>query len=70
MKLLKTGSAFYAPSAAVAQIVDAIILDKKQTIFCTTRLDGELGESKRGKASLIQIIPLALAKGKGKGLLY
>ncbi len=41
--LLKSGSAFYAPSAAVSQMVEAIVLDKKQTLPCTTHLDGEYG---------------------------
>ena len=41
--LLKTGSAFYAPSAAVAQMVDTIILDKKKVLPCATYLDGEYG---------------------------
>jgi len=41
--LLKNGSAFYAPSAAVSQMVEAIVLDKKQTLPCTTRLDREYG---------------------------
>lgn len=40
---LKTGSAFYAPSAAVAQMVDAIVLDKKQILPCTVYLEGEYG---------------------------
>lgn len=43
VNLLKAGSAFYAPSAAVAQMVDAILLDKKQILPCTTYLDGEYG---------------------------
>lgn len=41
--LLKTGSAFYAPSAAVAQMVDAILLDKKKILPCATYLEGEYG---------------------------
>ena len=41
--LLKTGSAFYAPSAGVAQMVDAIIMDKKQVIQCAVCLQGEYG---------------------------
>ncbi len=41
LKLLKTGSAFYAPSAAVARMVDAIILDKKEVLPCAIYLDGE-----------------------------
>ena len=41
--LLKTGSAYYAPSAAVAQMVEAVLLDKKQILPCTTYLEGEYG---------------------------
>jgi malate dehydrogenase len=41
--LLKTGSAFYAPSAAVAEMVDAIILDQKRILPCAARLTGEFG---------------------------
>jgi len=41
--LLKTGSAFQAPSAAVAQMVDAVMLDKKQILPCAAHLDGEYG---------------------------
>ena len=43
MGLLKTGSAFYAPSAAVAQMVDSIILDKKRILPCAAQLNGEYG---------------------------
>ncbi len=43
VRLLKTGSAFYAPSAAIAQMVDAIMLDKKRILPCCARLDGEYG---------------------------
>ena len=41
--LLKTGSAFYAPTAAVAQMVDSIILDKKRIVPCAAYLKGEYG---------------------------
>ena len=41
--LLKTGSAYYAPSAAVAQMVDSIILDKKRILPCAAYLQGEYG---------------------------
>lgn len=41
VKLLKTGSAFYAPSAAIAEMVDAIVYDKKKIIPCTVLLEGE-----------------------------
>ncbi len=41
--LLKTGSAFYAPGAGAAQIVDSIILDKKRVLPCSVYLEGEYG---------------------------
>jgi malate dehydrogenase len=43
--LLKTGSAFYAPSAAVAEMVDAILLDQKRQLPCAALLEGEYGLS-------------------------
>ncbi len=43
MKLLKTGSAYYAPSAAVAEMVAAILRDKKKILPCCTYLQGEYG---------------------------
>jgi len=43
VELLKTGSAFYAPSAALAEMAEAVILDKKRVFNCTVRLDGEYG---------------------------
>ena len=45
VNLLKTGSAFYAPSAALAEMVDAIVYDKKKILPCTVGLDGEYGLS-------------------------
>ncbi|MBI4287072.1 MAG: malate dehydrogenase [Chloroflexi bacterium] len=41
VSLLKTGSAYYAPSAAVAEMVDSIILDKKRILPCAVYLKGE-----------------------------
>ena len=41
--LLKTGSAFYAPAAAVTQMVEAVIKDKKRIFPCSAYLDGEYG---------------------------
>lgn len=41
--LIKTSSAFYAPSAGAAHMVDAIIMDKKQVIQCAVCLQGEYG---------------------------
>ncbi|HEX9056689.1 MAG TPA: malate dehydrogenase, partial [Ktedonobacterales bacterium] len=43
VKLLGTGSAYYAPSASVLQMIDAILLDKKQIMPCSVYLDGEYG---------------------------
>ncbi len=42
---LKTGSAYYAPSAATAQMVEAIALDKKRILPCAAWLQGEYGLS-------------------------
>jgi malate dehydrogenase len=68
VSLLKTGSAFYAPAAATAQMVDAIILDKKEILPCAAYLEGEYGISgvvvgvpvKLGKNGIEQIIELEL----------
>lgn len=43
VNLLKTGSAFYAPSAAVAEMVDAIFNDRKRILPCAVYLEGEYG---------------------------
>ncbi len=41
--LLKTGSAFYAPSAAAVQMAEAILFDKKHLLPCAVWLQGEYG---------------------------
>ncbi len=43
VNLLKTGSAFYAPSAAVAQMIDAIFNDRRKILPCAAYLEGEYG---------------------------
>ncbi|MBR91218.1 MAG: malate dehydrogenase [Dehalococcoidia bacterium] len=43
VSLLKTGSAYYAPSAASAQMVESILLDKKEILPCAAFLQGEYG---------------------------
>ncbi|MBI4052022.1 MAG: malate dehydrogenase [Elusimicrobia bacterium] len=43
VKLLKTGSAYYAPSASVAEMVEAILKDKKKIVPCAVYLEGEYG---------------------------
>jgi malate dehydrogenase len=40
---LKTGSAYYAPSAAAVQMAEAILKDKKQILPCAAYLEGEYG---------------------------
>src|SRR5437870_7681667 len=68
VNLLKTGSAFYAPSAAVVQMVDAIMLDTRQVLPCTVYLDGEYGvrgvftgvPCRLGAGGLVEIVDVAL----------
>ena len=43
VKYLKTGSAYYAPSAAVAEMVEAILKDKNKILPCAAYLEGEYG---------------------------
>ena len=74
--LLKTGSAFYAPSAAIAQMVDAVILDKQKILPCATYLQGEYGIKdtvisvpvKLGKNGIEQIIELDLTPEEKQAL--
>ncbi|MBA7622710.1 malate dehydrogenase [subsurface metagenome] len=66
--LLKTGSAFYAPSAGIARMAEAIILDKKEVLPCAAYLDGEYGIKdsvigvpvRLGKKGVEEIIELEL----------
>jgi malate dehydrogenase len=68
INLLKTGSAFYAPSAAVAAMIEAIVRNKPRIMPCAVWLDGEYGLSnvvmgvpvKIGTAGVRQIIELDL----------
>lgn len=43
VNLLKTGSAYYAPSAAAVDMVEAILRDQKRVLPCAVRCDGEYG---------------------------
>src|SRR5918992_799727 len=43
VKLLQKGSAFYAPAAAVAEMVDAIVFDQKRVLPCAALCQGEYG---------------------------
>ena len=61
-------SAWYAPGAAAAQMVDSIVLDEKRVLPCTAYLEGEYGIDdlymgvpvKLGKAGIEQIVELDL----------
>ena len=74
--LLKTGSAFYAPSAAVVQMAEAVILDKKQILPCAAYLQGEYGITgtivcvpvKLGKAGIEEVVELELTSAEKKAL--
>jgi len=72
---LKTGSAFYAPSAAVVQLAEAMLKDKKRILPCCAYLDGEYGLKdicfgvpvKLGRSGAESIIELPLTEEE-KGL--
>jgi malate dehydrogenase len=67
--LLKTGSAYYAPAAAVVQMVEAIVRDKKRILPCSAWLQGEFGMSdlflgvpcKLGRNGLEKVIEVELS---------
>jgi malate dehydrogenase len=66
--LLKTGSAFYAPSLAAVEMAEAILKDKKKILPCCVMLEGEYGINnlfvgvpvKLGKNGVEQIIEISL----------
>jgi malate dehydrogenase len=70
VKYLKTGSAYYAPSAAVAEMVEAILKDKKKILPCAAYLEGEYGIKglfvgvpvKLGAKGIEQIIEIKLTR--------
>ncbi len=43
VNFLKTGSAYYAPSAATAEMVESVLKDKKKVVPCAAYLEGEYG---------------------------
>jgi malate dehydrogenase len=69
VNLLKTGSAYYAPSAAVVEMVEAILKDKKKILPCAAYLEGEYGINglfvgvpvKLGARGIEQIIEIKLS---------
>jgi len=74
--LLKTGSAFYAPSAAIVEMVEAILKDKKKILPCTVFLEGEYGirglfigvPAKLGARGVEQVIEIKLTAEENAAL--
>ena len=68
--LLKEGSAYYAPSAAITQMVEAVLLDKKRILPCCAYLEGEYGINglcvgvpvKLGAGGMEQVIQIGLTE--------
>jgi malate dehydrogenase len=69
VNLLKTGSAYYAPSAAAVEMAEAILKDKKKILPCAAYLEGEYGINglfvgvpvKLGARGIEQIVEIKLA---------
>src|SRR5438128_6591563 len=72
VNLLGTGSAYFAPSASILQMVDSILLDKKMIMPCAVYLQGEYGINglfvgvpvKLGANGLEQIIEIELSESE------
>jgi malate dehydrogenase len=72
VNLLGTGSAFYAPSAAINQMIEAIVFDKKQIMPCSVYLQGEYGihdlfvgvPVKLGASGVEQIVEIELTESE------
>jgi malate dehydrogenase len=73
---LKTGSAYYAPSAAAVQMVEAIALDKRRILPCSAWLQGEYGlrdvfcgvPCRLGRGGLERIVEVTLTEGERQDL--
>lgn len=76
--LLKTGSAYYAPSSAAVEMAEAIIKDKKKILPCAAYLEGEYGINKLfigvpvklGANGVEEIIEIRLSDEEEKALRY
>ena len=76
VKYLKTGSAYYAPSAATVEMVESILLDKKKVLPCAAYLEGEYGINqlfvgvpvKLGSAGIEKIYQVKLTPAEQKAL--
>ena len=76
--LLGSGSAFYAPAAAIVEMIDAILLDQKRILPCAAYLQGEYGINdlfvgvpvKLGAGGIEEVIELDLSEGEREDLEY
>ena len=74
--LLKTGSAYYAPSAAVASMIESIVKDQKRILPCAAYLQGEYGLEdlffgvpvKLGRSGVEEIVQIALTPEEQQAL--
>ena len=74
--LLKEGSAYYAPSAAITQMVEAVLLDKKRILPCCAYLEGEYGINglcvgvpvKVGAGGMEEVIQIGLTESEKAAL--
>ena len=74
--LLKTGSAFYAPGAAIATMIESIVQDKKRILPASTLLEGEFGLTgvfagvpiKLGRSGVERIVEIELTNEERKSL--
>lgn len=76
VSLLKKGSAFYAPSAAIAQMVESILKDKNLIVLASVYLQGEYGlkdiffgvPAQLGRQGLVKVLEYKLNKDERKAL--
>jgi malate dehydrogenase len=76
VQLLKTGSAFYAPSASVVEMVESIVKDKKKILPCSVYLTGQYGVDglyvgvpvKLGKNGIEKVLDITLTDAERQQL--
>lgn len=76
VKLLKTGSAYYAPASAAVEMAESILKDKKKILPCAAYLEGEYGISnlfigvpvKLGSTGIEKIIEIELTPAEQSAL--
>ena len=76
VKLLKTGSAFYAPAAAAVEMAESVIKDKKRVLPCACHLDGQYGlhdvyvgvPARLGSSGVEEVIELELSATEKEAL--